>query len=131
MILLQKCPAKLRPVGHWIKARQIALVRLAPSKSAFVSQEGKLDSLPYIRDAVFILSGRHHGDLNDSSGYSRANCPVCLAFSKSELIGSKANQGRFALHSRCDFHLVSQLIWLNPAKSVATRWDFHTLLTRL
>jgi hypothetical protein len=30
---------------------------------------GKLDSLPYVRDAVFIVSGRHHSDLNDSSGF--------------------------------------------------------------
>lgn len=41
----------------------------APSKSVIGVKPGKLDSLPYIRDAVFIVSGRHHSDLNDSSGF--------------------------------------------------------------
>jgi len=38
-------------------------------KGDFKRKPGKLDSLPYIRDAVFIVSGRHHSDLNDSSGF--------------------------------------------------------------
>jgi len=36
---------------------------------ALLRKPDKLDSLPYIRDAVFIVSGRHHSDLNDSSGF--------------------------------------------------------------
>jgi hypothetical protein len=43
--------------------------RLHTSENRFLRERGKLDSLPYIRDAVFIVSGRHHSDLNDSSGF--------------------------------------------------------------
>jgi len=42
-------------------------LRLCPF--ALLRKPGELDSLPYISDAVFIVSGRHHSDLNDSSGF--------------------------------------------------------------